>query len=102
MICLLVIRGANHQLVVVHMRGDEAGTVMQKRFYWSMKKKRKTVQTKKTRPDTRVRVGRGCICGHLIIWSGAVRPKTAKKTKNKKKVKCDGRTDGRTDRQSGV
>ena len=40
----------------------------------------------KTRPDTRlphgpsrVRVGRGCFLGHLIIWAGAVRPKTAKK-----------------------
>ena len=26
---------------------------------------------------SRVRVGRGCVWGHLIIWAGAVRPKTA-------------------------
>ena len=30
---------------------------------------------------SRVRVGRGCIWDHLIIWVGAVRPKTAKKQK---------------------
>ena len=43
---------------------------------------------------SRVRVGRGRIGGHWIIWAGAVRPKTAK---TKKKVKCDGLTDGPTD-----
>ena len=30
---------------------------------------------------SRVRVGRGCIWGHSIIWAGAVRPKTAKTQK---------------------
>ena len=43
---------------------------------------------------SRVRVGRGCIWGHLITWAGAVRPMTAKK---QKKVKCDGQMDWRTD-----
>ena len=39
-----------------------------------------------------VRVGRGCIWGHLITWAGAVRPKT---TKTPKKLSV---TDGQTDR----
>ena len=30
---------------------------------------------------SRVRVGRGPICGHSIIWVGTVRPKTAKTQK---------------------
>ena len=34
---------------------------------------------------SRMRVGRGCICGDLIIWAGGVRPKTAK-TPPKKSV----------------
>ena len=38
-------------------------------------------------------VGRGHIGGHLIIWAGAVRLKTAKKQKSKV-----GRRDGGTDR----
>ena len=51
-----------------------------------------------TRPDirlpSRVRLGRGSICGHLIFWARAVRPKTAKPPKNK----VYGRTDGPTKR----
>ena len=38
---------------------------------------------------SRVQVGRSRIWGHLIIWAGAVRPKTA----NPQKKKCDGQTD---------
>ena len=44
----------------------------------------------------RVQVGRGHIWGHLIIWAGAVRPKTAKI----KKSVMDGRTDRRTDQRT--
>ena len=43
---------------------------------------------------SRVRVGRGHIRDHSIIWAGAVRPKNKKKTK---KVKCDGPMDRGTD-----
>ena len=32
---------------------------------------------------SRVRVGRGCVWGHFIIWAGAVRPETAKNKKSK-------------------
>ena len=46
---------------------------------------------------SRVRVGRGCIWGHLITWAGAVRPKTTK-TQKSKVWRTDGRTDQRTDR----
>ena len=41
-----------------------------------------------------VRVGSGHIGGHLIIWAGAVRPKTAKA----QKLKYDKRIGGRTNR----
>ena len=44
---------------------------------------------------SQLQVGKGRILGHLIIWAGALRPKTAKT----KKVKCDGRTDGQTDQR---
>ena len=42
---------------------------------------------------SRMWVGRGCIWGHLIIWAGAVRLKTAKKKRKKKVWWTDGRTD---------
>ena len=42
---------------------------------------------------SRVRVGRGW--GHLMIWAGALRPKTAKTQKsNVTVIRTDGRTDG--------
>ena len=49
---------------------------------------------------SRVRVGRGRIWGHFIIWARAMRPKTAK-TLNKV-CWTNGPTDGPTDRQSGL
>ena len=47
---------------------------------------------------SRLRVGRGCIWGHLIIWEGAVRPKTTKKNKKSKVWRTDGWTVGPTKR----
>ena len=49
----------------------------------------------------RVRVGRGCIWSNLIIWTGAVRPKTAKKL-NVTDRWTAGPTDRPTDGQSAV
>ena len=43
---------------------------------------------------SRVQVDRGRICGHLIIWAGAVRPKT---TKTNKKLMGDRPTEGLED-----
>ena len=43
---------------------------------------------------SRVRVSKGCIWGHLIIWVGAVRPNSAKTLKKR----TDWQTDGLTKR----
>ena len=45
-------------------------------------------------------MGRGHISDHLIIWAGAVRPKTEKKKKcvTDGRTRLDGGTDGSTDK----
>ena len=49
---------------------------------------REREREKEKERESRMRVGRGSIRGQLIIWAGAVTPKTAK---SKEKVQCDGR-----------
>ena len=45
-----------------------------------------------------MRVGRGFFCGHLIIWAGAVKPKTVKKNKKNNVWWTEQQTDGPTKR----